>query len=280
MYDININFLKDRKLDAQTAGLTSFRQKKATPLRERLPILIGSGVAVGLIGLVGGGLLLLNNQKSNTQKTIAQLEAEIQRLQGQSSQIQQIQTEIDAVNQEIGILASVFNQIKPWSAILLEIGSITPPQVQIQSLTQSAGRELTITGTADSYEDVNDFLLSLKNSRFLDWETTRLSNSNWIENPSRVALSREALAQNAQPQTNQSENQAPSASNAGLEGILPQVVSFNIVAYLNDEPSQELISLLNRRGAIGLVTRLNTLQRKGALDIEPIVKQEEPEGDS
>lgn len=271
MYDININFLKDRKLDAQS-GATVVK-KKETPLSEKLPMLIGGGVALALLGLVGGGLWFLNNQKAQTSKSIAELDAEIQRLQGQNAQINQIQKDIDNINQEIAILTSVFDQIKPWSAMLAEIGAVTPPNVQIQSIVQDEGKQLTITGTADSYENVNDFLLSLKNSRFLNSETTRLNSSSWVENPSTVTSSQEAKPQNNNG--NQAENDQASANK--VEVKLPQVVSFNIITTINNEPSQELVNLLNQRGAIGLVSRINTLRRKGALQVEPITEEKPQE---
>lgn len=118
---------------------------------------------------MGGALVLLNGQKSSTNKTIAELDAEIQRLQGQNQQVQQIQTEIDNVNRETGILASVFNNIKPWSAMLAEIAYVTPPSVQINSITQNDTKTLTINGYAQSYDDVNDFLLTLKKFSFSQW---------------------------------------------------------------------------------------------------------------
>lgn len=245
MYDININFLKDRKLDTQTQGGTLFRKKKATPLTEKLPMLIGGGIAVGLIALVVGGFFLLNNQKTNTKQAIAQLDAEIQRLQGQSSQVKQIESEIDVVNQEIEILMSVFNRIKPWSALLAEIGAMTPANVQIESIVQTDNRDLTITGMADSYENVNDFLLSLRDSPLLRSSRTKLANSKWTDNPNDV-----------------------DDNGKDIDVSLPEVVEFEIITEITRDPSPEFINLLNRRGAIGLVTRLNTLKRKGALDIE------------
>ncbi|MBL1211177.1 MAG: fimbrial assembly protein, partial [Geminocystis sp. GBBB08] len=99
MYNIDINFLKDRKLDS-SGSTTSF--KKTTPKTVELPILIGGGVGIAFIAAVGGSLFFLNNQKSSTNNTIAQLDAEIQRLQGQNSEVQKIQTEIDGITQQIG----------------------------------------------------------------------------------------------------------------------------------------------------------------------------------
>ena len=165
MHNIDINFLKERGLDGQTQiGKTAGFKKKETPLSERVPIFVGTGVAVAFLAAVGGALLLLNNQKSATEANIAQLDAEIQRLQGNSSELNQIQAEIDGINQQVGILVSVFDEIKPWSAMLEEVASLIPPNVQIQSLTQSGNRSLAISGFANSYDDVNDFILTLKNS--------------------------------------------------------------------------------------------------------------------
>ncbi|NCQ43353.1 MAG: fimbrial assembly protein, partial [Cyanobacteria bacterium] len=193
MYKIDINFLKDRKLDTSTVGTTAFKKKTDTPLIEKLPILIGAGVAVAFIAATGGALFFLNNQKTTTASAIAQLDAEIQRLQGQNAQVNAIKTEIDGVNREIGILASVFNQIKPWSAMLSEIGSVTPPSVQIQSISQSENKILTIAGYADSYDNVNDFVLTLKNSRFLDGEQTKLTTTSLADNPSQIISNRQQL---------------------------------------------------------------------------------------
>ncbi|NCO75945.1 MAG: fimbrial assembly protein [Cyanobacteria bacterium] len=265
MYKIDINFLKDRKLDTSTVGTTAFKKKTDTPLIEKLPILIGAGVAVAFIAATGGALFFLNNQKTTTASAIAQLDAEIQRLQGQNAQVNAIKTEIDGVNREIGILASVFNQIKPWSAMLSEIGSVTPPSVQIQSISQSENKILTIAGYADSYDNVNDFVLTLKNSRFLDGEQTKLTTTSLADNPSQIISNRQQLID----EVNGNTPTEGGTTNSDLI-TLPQVVSYSITAQINDKPSEELLNVLNSRGAIGLVSRLTNLQRKGALKLEEI----------
>ncbi|BAQ65105.1 PilN domain-containing protein [Geminocystis sp. NIES-3709] len=266
MYNIDINFLKDRKLDA-SSGTTAF--KKTTPKTIQLPILIGTGVAVGFIAATGGALFFLNNQKAATNKTIAELDAEIQRLQGQNTQVQQIQTEIDAISNEIGILVSVFNQIKPWSAMLSEIGSVTPSGIQIQTINQSGNKSLIINGYADSYDLVNDFLLTLKNSRFLNPEATTLVTTSIADNPGTVVSSRSQIIGN--------DNIAPTSVDTNTESVnvtLPKVFLYTINTEINDKSSEELLNLLNRRGAIGLVSRLTYLQRKGALRLQPVAEPE------
>jgi len=162
---------------------------------------------------------------------------------------------------------SVFDEIKPWSAMLREISFLTPPNVQIQSITQSGSRGLTIAGFADSYDDVNDFMLTLKASSFLNGNETRLTSTSLTVNPSTVATSRAQLEA--------ADGDEPVAANDSLIISLGQVVSFNITTEINDVPSTELVNLLDSRGAIGFVSRIEALRQLGALDIEPIV-QEQP----
>ncbi|AFZ47298.1 Fimbrial assembly family protein [Cyanobacterium stanieri PCC 7202] len=266
MHNIDINFLKERRQDSITIVGKTAGFKKETTLAERAPVLIGSGVAIALVAAVGGALLLLNNQKASTQANIEQLDSEIQRLQGQNSQINQIQQEIDNINGQVGILVSVFDEIKPWSAMLREIAFLTPDNVQIQSVTQSGTRGLNISGFAESYDDVNDFMLTLKASNLLSRDETRLTASSLSENPASVATSRAQL-----------EAGEASPTDDSLIISLAQGISFNITTEINDVPSTELVNLLDQRGAIGLVSRIEALRQLGALNIEPIITEEPTE---
>jgi type IV pilus assembly protein PilN len=242
MYSIDINFLRDRKLDSQTSG-TSFK-KEATPMSERVPIFIGVGVAVALIGLAGGALLVLNNQKATIQKQIAELELKINQLQQQNVEVQKIESEITNISQETEALVSVFKNIKPWSALLAEISVIIPPNVQIQSISQSEGKTLNIRGIASSYDDVNDFVLTLKSSKFLNSEKTQLNSTNLRDHP-----------------------QSTSGAKEDDQPLIqwPKVMNYDITTELSEIPASELINDLKSRGAIGLITRMKTLEQKGAI---------------
>lgn len=66
---------------------------------------------------------------------------------------------------------------------------------------------------------------------------------------------------------------------------LPQVILYTITSEISDLSSEQLLNLLNRRGAIGLVSRLSNLQRKGVLQLEAIAEEtqeqsEEQEGEA
>jgi type IV pilus assembly protein PilN len=45
---------------------------------------------------------------------------------------------------------------------------------------------------------------------------------------------------------------------------IPEGVKFSISAQLNNVPASELKAEIAKKGSIGLATRLNTLERKGA----------------
>jgi type IV pilus assembly protein PilN len=260
MYNIDINFLKDRKLDTLTSS-TAFRKKSQASFQEKLPIVIGSGVGVALIGIAGGALLLFNNQKATRTQEIAEIEAEIARLQGKNAEVQQIQTKINTIKQEISVLASVFEEIKPWSAMLAEIASVVPPNVQISSLAQSGKSDLTISGVADSYKTVNDLYLTLKKSPLLDKEKTVMGATSLTGHPNQI------LFDSSEIEGEQASTNAKATEAKKEEITLPQVATFSMTTAITDESSQKYLNQLNRQGAIGLVSRLTALQRKGVLDI-------------
>ncbi|MBL1211353.1 PilN domain-containing protein, partial [Geminocystis sp. GBBB08] len=172
-------------------------------------------------------------------------------------------------------LVSFFNEIKLWSSMLAKIPTITPPNVQIQTITQSGNKGLTINGYAQSYDNVNDFLLTLKNSAFLNSETTKLATATMVANPGTVVFNRSQLLGD---QTTRGQVQND------IDLTLPKVVLYTINTEINDKSAQELLSQLNRRGAIGLVSRITNLQRKGAFNLQPVTKttpeEKPPEGET
>lgn len=239
MYSLDINFLKDRSVD--TAKTTTGPKLSGPSLQKQFPILIGAGVMVLLPALAGSLLLLLGYQTTKTQENIAVLDQQLGELNSQNQRIADIEGKISGIDQEIKSLVGVFNQIKPWSALLEEIARQIPPPVQVASIQQE-GPKLTIAGTAANYGDLNDFLLTLQNSKFLKADLTKLVSASLKDSP--IAI------QNAP------EN---------IEVILPKVVNYSITTELTDAASSNLQRELASRGAVGLVTRIQTLQQKGVL---------------
>jgi type IV pilus assembly protein PilN len=243
------------------------------------PLIIGVAVGLLLPGLVGGLWFFLQQQNAQVQQEIDQLKVTLGGLQQAEQQIKQLTEETNRVKSETVALASVFNQIKPWSAMLQDIRERVPPNVRIQTIdqkqvvataapatpaapaantpkpgTQPASpsknmtTQLEITGSARSFDDVNYFLLTLQRSPFLKSNETQLISAKLQENPSKLEVN---------------YPQDPNQAGGRVTYELPKAVGYKIQTNLNDVPASELIRELDRKGAVGLVTRIRTLQDKG-----------------
>ena len=241
MYSLDINFLKDRKLDKASKVVVE-RRTLRLPLTSSTPLIAGVAVMVLLPGLAGLYLWMLNRQSAELQSEIAALDAEIGANQAKYQSIEAMQQQIAQVNAQTEALVSVFNQIKPWSAVLEDIRDRIPVGVQLNSIQQTDA-QLTLEGFATSYGDVNNFLLALQASQFLNATATKIQSAQSVDNPLSVEL--------------------PEGSNVTVE--LPQMVNYTISTELNNVPASQLLAELSRKGAVGLVTRIRNLEQKGAI---------------
>ncbi|NEP41250.1 MAG: fimbrial assembly protein, partial [Okeania sp. SIO2H7] len=124
MYSLDINFLKDRpeyKKDVPKA-----KAKKGPVIQDPKPIFIGAGAALGINFLIFGALLYLNNVNANLEEDLAEKNAELSKLNAEVKDIEAIRTKAKTFKEEADALATVFNDIKPWSALLAELGSLMP----------------------------------------------------------------------------------------------------------------------------------------------------------
>jgi type IV pilus assembly protein PilN len=108
--------------------------------------------------------------------------------------------------------------------------------------------KLDITGTAKSFDEVNNFVLTLKQSAFFNPDDTQLRSATLGAAP---ALSKPTPTA-GEPGTG--------ADTRNLE--LPKVVQYNIRTSLRRTPAADAIRELERKGAVGLVTRLRSLQQQ------------------
>ena len=240
MYSLDVNFLKDRHLETSTKT-TLVTQSRGPSLKEQLPLMIGGAVMVILPAITASSLLVLNQLSSSTQQRIQQLENQLGQLSAQNQSIEEINAKVQQNDQEIQSLVTVFNQIRPWSAILSEIEAKIPTNVQVGSITQS-DTGVTIAGYAMSYDDLNDFVLTLQSSPLLDAEQTVITTATLEDFPIDT-------------------KNAPD----NIEVEFPQGVKYTITTAISDRPSSELIQDFARSGAIGLVNRIRTLENKGVL---------------
>jgi type IV pilus assembly protein PilN len=312
MYSLDINFLKDRP-DYVTANKPTTRAAAQSMSPEtRIPLFIGGGVGVILLAAVGGFWLFLQHQGNELQQQQAELEQKLGSLKGVDEKVKQINDEINTVTGETKALAGVFNQIKPWSAMLQDMRISIPKGVQIDTITQKTGPmppprpapvaspsaspagsgspspaasgspspspaaatpvasqtpllppiQLVITGFANSFSEVNDFVLTLQKSQFFKNNETQLVSAKLIDNPTIVELPKLA---NSQANATKLANSQANAEVKLPEVKLPKVVSYTIQTTLSDLTASDLLRELDRKGAVGLVTRIKTLQNKGVI---------------
>lgn len=263
MYSLDINFLKDRPDYRQPdKGSESPKAKKQIQMGEMTPLIIG--VIVGLLPLAlvaGVGFVWLPQQNAKLNQEIAEIDQELASLQEEKNKINNLNNEIQAVREETEALATVFNQIKPWSAILQDIRDRVPTGVQIQAIeqteteTQAAeGTEgsaplptinVEISGVAETFDDVNNFLLTLKQSPFFQDEETRIVSAQLVDNPTELEAPEKEDNQDA----------------AEVTYDLPPVVDYTVQTSLTNVPASELLREIDRKGAVGLVARIKALQQ-------------------
>jgi len=257
MYNLDINFLEDRTAQEEIAKGT-LSKKTAGGNESKVPLYIG-GALLAVLPLIALSLLFLTNkQKNDITAEISKIDSEITQLQVQNTQLTELQTQLTSTKESRQALVSVFNQIKPVSVVLQDISDQAPIGIQVNSIKQTTAADdlspsgiplvnITINGIARSYNEVNDFVLTLQRSDFLNKGRTKIistqeiGNTNTIENPD-----------------------AQNQNNVTIE--LPKVVQFVIETQLNDVPASELLPQLTNKGATGLVTRINTLKEKGAIE--------------
>lgn len=274
MHSLDINFLNDRP-EYRPEGA---RQKTRTAVTtdSKRPLFIGAAVAVGLIGAAVGSLLFLQAQNSSLEQRQSELDSQLGDLTAKQKQIADINAQTKQIKEETGALAGVFNLVKPWSAMMQEMRDRIPPGVQLLTITQSTpstqaaapspspspgaaasavpppASVLQITGLANSFNDVNDFLLVLQKSNFLKAENTKLVKATLQKDAVRIEPVK----------LKDTQQQGPAAEQLPQ---LPKQVEFQIETALSDVPASDLLRELDRKGAVGLVTRIEDLQRKGVI---------------
>ena len=259
MYSIDINFLNDRE---ERPALATQSAVVRQPTSDRTPIAIGLGVLIAALAGVGGFFGLLKYQESTLQKRQAELDAQLTELQAKLAQVDQIKAETDAARAESRALASVFTKIRPWSAIVKDIQNRIPTRAQLSQINQTAGEAvaaeaggaavepeaggINITGTACSFDDVNDFVLTLKNSPFLESETVKLNTST---------LGGEVLGRCP----GEAQRDEPTK-------LVDYTIAGNIKSVSTEQFDRLLAELENQQASVGLSSRLKALLETGVLE--------------
>ncbi|MGL5082026.1 MAG: PilN domain-containing protein [Microcoleaceae cyanobacterium] len=275
MYSLDINFLNDRpdyKPQAEKRSLTP----SGAPLNRR-PILIGTAVALAANALMGGVWLVFSQRNAQLQRELDELTARLGEKTAKVQALDQIEAQAKQANEEADALASVFNKVKPWSALSVELAELMQTAgVRIKQIQETAPvpvapaapaappaegqppaaapppppletATLTISGEANSFTQVNDFILLLDQSPFVDGGKTRLVSGALKDNPTQLVA------------------ESQSGGNASNAPELQPIVEYKVETKLSPKTASELLPELKNNGAAGLVNRIETLQRKGVI---------------
>ncbi|MDH6059735.1 PilN domain-containing protein [Chrysosporum bergii ANA360D] len=254
MYSLDVNFLKNRP---EYQLKDPKRPKTNQPQGDLTIMYVAFAIGLSCPAFVGAGWWFLQSQNTQLQEKITQLDQENLQLDTEIGNINKIREETQKITTETQGLVTVFDQIRPWSAMLQDLRDRIPTSVQIENIQQIASTaesegkpasskagELEITGLARSFSDVNDFVLSLQQSQFLQSSSSIITTASLIEFP-------------LPPGSNQSPND---------EKIkLPKVVKYTIKSRVSDVPASQLIRELEKKGAVGLVARIRSIQKIGAI---------------
>ncbi|MEX0269097.1 PilN domain-containing protein [Leptolyngbyaceae cyanobacterium UHCC 1019] len=279
MYGLDINFLKDRPEYRPELTQSSRRRDLSTPESKR-PLWLGAGTGLALLGLAAGGWFFLQSQNEQLVQRQAELDAQISAIKAEQAKLASVKAQTTQAKADTAAFASVFNTIKPWSATFGDISARTPPKVRILDIKELTAQEIAalpqpspatpaaspspapgaapapppsgviqITGTATSFNDVNDFLLILQRSKFVKPDTARILSAT--------------LGEPKLPQAVQVGGSSAAADRDKVK--LPGEVAFVIQTELTDVPASELLQELESKKATGLVTRIETLRQKGVV---------------
>jgi type IV pilus assembly protein PilN len=149
MYSLDINLLRERA-DYQTGPQTDYSSgTTAAPAKYgKLPLFAGMAVAALTLMAAGGGWLFLGQQTTQLEAKQQELDRKLGSLKAQDARLAQLNVQVAQLNDETQSLASVFNQVQPWSAILQDLRESIPQGVQIENIGQSEIKGVAPVATA------------------------------------------------------------------------------------------------------------------------------------
>ncbi len=283
MYNIDINFLKDRGL-VENEPLVIPAAAGEQNLDKR-PIYAGAGV--GVFSLVAVGIWwVLQMQITNTNSIkLTKLEEEVKLLESQVGKLKTIEAETTSLKEQTTSLSTVFNYIRPWSAFLQDIRDRVPSGVQITLIEQKnppkqpgtpkpatpapapapapagnapksgASAPATPAPAPAPVEPPPTIMLEISGlaRSFGDMNDFLLliQESAFFEKKETKVVKAELIK-------NPTRINSSGGSNTNLE--LPKVVEYKIQTSLSNTPASELIAEIRRKGAVGVESRLEKIQ--------------------
>ncbi len=128
----------------------------------------------------------------------------------------------------------------PPAGTTASASAVTTPTATTTLPADVPTTKLVISGKAKSFDDVNNFILTLKQSAFFNPDDIQL-------NSAKLTTALELTKLDGDDKT---------------KLVLPRLVGYQITTSLKRVPSADLLRELERKGAVGLVTRLKTLKQQ------------------
>lgn len=224
MYSLDINFLNDRETATEA-------EQEQQPLADKQFLIGGGAIALVAIAAAAGAYFFLQFSSQGLQEEFATLSSKEQALDAKLKELASAEQSVKAIDDRTNALVQLFVSSIPKSAILQDLRERAPGSVQIANIDQS-GKGLRITGVATSFDEVNDFLLLLQASPYLDNQKTKLNSARL---------------------------------RAESKDVKVTLVDYEINSSLVEKSASELLPDLQKSGSEGTVTRIKLLQQKGAI---------------
>lgn len=166
MYNLDINFLKDREPIAQEMG-------GAVPIADTQFLIGGGAISLVALAIVGGIYFFLQSQVDSLTKELAVLTSTEATLDARLKVLAGDEAQVNALEARTTLLTNLIVKDIPVSVILQDIRLKTPESVQVFTVAQT-GINITITGQSTGFDEANDFVLILQKSPYLNPNTTKL----------------------------------------------------------------------------------------------------------
>jgi len=294
MYSLDINFLNDRPDYKPVTAAKSSAKRSSGGAKDQLPLIGALVFAFGINAAVMGAWWWATNENTGLATEQATIDQELAKLNTQANAIKAINAETDKVTGEYKALAGVFDQIKPWSAMLQDISARTPAGVQISKIEQidpspapvaappppaatpaaSPGASPSPGATPPASPTPVAAPIPVVPPQTARVEISGIASTFAQVNDFILLVQRspffldtdtKLIAATLKNNPTQLQVRNPSASAAELPKLRP-VVEYKIETTLSPTGASELLSELRNKQADGLAIRIETLQEKGILE--------------
>lgn len=295
MYSLDINFLRDRPEYKQDEPTKVATKKGSGSSKDQLPLIGALLFALGINVAVMGAWWWATNENNGLTAVQTALDQEVAKLNTQATAIKAINSETDKVTAEYKALAGVFDQIKPWSAMLQDLSSRTPAGVKIAKIEQidpspspiaapppppppptpaaspSPGASPSPAASATPVAVATPIVPAQAAKVVISGVASTFDQVNdfmLLVQRSPFFLNTDTRLVAATLKDNPAQVQVRNQSALGAVEIpkLRQVVEYKIETSLSPTVASELLPELRNQQADGLAIRIETLQEKGVLE--------------